>query len=152
LDRRRSVLSSGDAPVTQCCRDEVLGHRVNDRGEGRSLIEERPSVGGAHRERGDNDGVGFKIGEVSRVLARYGALAWTIGRGEAILSGERGKVAWGEGIDKGRCSDGFSLARRRERGMLGGVSDVGSKQGGGGGPGRGVRQRQRMPGNGEGAA
>jgi hypothetical protein len=120
LDRRRSVLSSGDAPVTQCCRDEVLGHRVNDRGEGRSLIEERPSVGEAHRERGDNGGVGFKIGEVGRVLARYGALAWTIGRGEAILSGERGKVARGEGIDKGRCSDGFSLARRIERGMLGG--------------------------------
>jgi hypothetical protein len=89
-------------------------------GEGRSPIEERLSVGGAHREGGDSGGVGFETGEVGRAPARYNTLVWTIGRGKAILSGGRGKVACGEGVDEGGCvSGGFSLARRRERGMGG---------------------------------
>jgi hypothetical protein len=61
LDRHNGVLSGDDAPVTRGGRDEVLGHRVNDRGEGRSPIEERLSVGGAHHEGGDDGGVGFRL-------------------------------------------------------------------------------------------
>jgi hypothetical protein len=71
LDRCSGVLFGGG--------DEVLGHWANDRGEGRSPIEERSSVGGAHREGGDGGGVGFETGEVGRALVRYDALAWTIG-------------------------------------------------------------------------
>jgi hypothetical protein len=131
LDRRSDVLSGSGALVTRGGGDEVLGHRANDRGEGRSPIEERPSVGGAHREGGDDGCVGFETGEVGRAPVRYGALAWTIGRGGTILSSGRGKVAQGVGIDEGGCGSGFCLAWRREREGWGGPAWGQNKEGGG---------------------
>jgi hypothetical protein len=92
----------------------------------------------------------FRKGEVGRTPVRYGALAWTIGRGGTILSSGRGKVAQGVGIDEGGCGSGFCLAWRRERGM-GGVQR-GVKIRRGAGPGSDIRRRRCMPGNGAGVA
>jgi hypothetical protein len=132
LTERRGIGKAKIAATWQVFIDDVLGWwpaaslssptaRQGGRGgEERSPIEERPSLGGAHSEAGGGGGVSFETGELGRALVRYGALAWTVGQGRTILSGGRGKVAWGEGINEGGCSSGFSLAWRRERGMEGG--------------------------------